>query len=152
MKDFNAGYYATVAQVLPLLVVIVAFERRIYHEQGFKNLGGGIYVLAVISLMAWAEVLSLVALANQTAPGGAGQTAIVIGLAVGGISTIAPVVRGAATHFPRWLANVLYLLVVAGLCLAISGVLSPEAITPAFVVLCIVAMVGSLFLGEEEAE
>lgn len=66
--EFNPDYYASMAQVLPVLFLALVFEYRIFHERRDEPPALSLWLLTVTTLLLGGEVVVLTALHDQEKP------------------------------------------------------------------------------------
>ena len=105
MRPFDPTYYATMAQVLPVLFLALAIEYRYFgvveNEPAFYSF----FQLGIVATLVIGELDCLFALSKGNAPSRLGETTIIVGLVMGLIAFCLPLVRprisALARHFSR---------------------------------------------------
>lgn len=124
MRD--QGFYSTAAQVIPVLLLALAFERRYFREDEDEASWESLWMLAMLVAMGAGELLAVLVLFDDSHPTLLDKVVVIAAITWGVMVLIMPLLRprlkALATTLPPKLVSAVRLgwfpalLVVVGLC------------------------------------
>jgi hypothetical protein len=91
---FNSGYWSTIAQVLPVLFILLTVEYRMFHERETESLDTSMFLLTMLTGLAFGEVIALTALQEQREPHELLKAVVILGYTWALLGAFAPPIRG----------------------------------------------------------
>lgn len=157
MSAFDPSFYSTVAQVLPVFLLVIVAQLRLGQREPVRlPPGPAIYVATLLVTVLAAEVICLEAVADRREPSAAQRAAVYTALTITGcfpaVIWFADLFEGRLLPGRRWMviAQRVGLLIVLALAMAMfADIVSPSAVAGWLVSISVPVLVVAILLAKK---